>query len=70
MPTKLQDELLDDFGTVIFVKNDNGEATAYAIGYAPDIDYNFNVSVTETSTDVYNTCVLPEEDVLVESLYY
>ena len=70
LPTKLQDELLDDFGTVIFVKNDNGEATAYAIGYAPDIDYNFNVSVTETSTDVYNTCVLPEGDVLVEPLYY
>ena len=70
LPTALQDELLNDIDTVIFVKNDDGAATAYAVGYIPDINFNFNVSVTETSTDVYNTCVLPEEDVLVESLYY
>ena len=70
LPTALQDELLNDIDTVIFVKNDDGAATAYAVGYMPDINFNFNVSVTETSTDVYNTCVLPEEDVLVESLYY
>ena len=52
IPTTVQNDLLSDSETTIFVKNDNGHAVAYAIGYIPNIDYDFEVAVTETTTDV------------------
>ena len=70
IPTTIQSDSLNEIETVIFIKNDNGNAIAYAVGYAPDIDYNFEVSVTETTTNVYKACTLPEEDIFVEPLYY
>lgn len=70
IPTTLQNDLLSDSETTIFVKNDNGHAVAYAIGYIPNIDYDFEVAVTETTTDVYKAYALPEEDIFVEPLYY
>ena len=70
IPTTVQNDLLSDSETTIFVKNDNGHAVAYAIGYIPNIDYDFEVAVTETTTDVYKACALPEEDIFVEPLYY
>ena len=70
MPTAAQSELLDDLDTTIFVKNNEGNAVAYAVGYIPDIDYDFEVSATETTTDVNRSCLLPDEDIYVEPLYY
>lgn len=70
LPTAAQSELLDDLDTTIFVKNNEGNAVAYAVGYIPDIDYDFEVSVTETTTDVNRSCLLPDEDIYVEPLYY
>ena len=70
VPTAEQSELLDDADTTIFIKNDNGNTVAYAVGYKPDINYNFEVAITNTTTDVYRSYLLPDEDIYVEPLYY
>ena len=38
--------------SIYLINNDKGTAIAYALGFKPNIDYNVDIIITETTGDV------------------
>ena len=47
-----QIEQLEGSEITLFINNDKGTAIAYALGFKPNIDYNVDIIITETTSDV------------------
>lgn len=47
----LQIAQLEGSETTLMISNDKGKITAYALGFKPDVDYQVNVIITETTED-------------------
>lgn len=62
--------LLDDNDATLFIKNDNGETIAYAIGYKPDYDYVAKTVIVETTRDPSRLKDFDREGIYAEPLYF
>ena len=65
----IQISQLEGSETTLMISNDKGKITAYALGFKPDIDYQVNVIITETTED-QDKATLYDKTPYAEPIYF
>lgn len=68
--TEVQEEALENSGTVLLVANENKNPVAYALGFKPDVDYDIDVIITETVTQSSKVRAVNENNIPYAEPYY
>ena len=68
--TEVQEEALENSGTVLLVANENKNPVAYALGFKPDTDYDIAVIITETVTQSSKVRAVNENNIPYAEPYY